>query len=159
MQNRNSLIGTVTLLISEALMLHLTGCVTTERAALREVDVAFTTASSAKDLESWLSFISEDASMLPPNAPTLSGKDAIRERWSELHSDPGFALKCQVSHAEVSRGGDLGYTIGSYVLTNHDAAGKAVTDHGKYVTIWKRRSGGTWKMIVDTWNSNQPTSP
>ena len=159
MQSRNSLIGTVTLLISEAVMLHLTGCVTTERADVREVDVAFTTASSAKDMESFLSFISEDASMLPPNAPTLSGKDAIREHVSELYSNPGFAVKCEVRQAEVSRGSDLGYTIGNYVLTHHDAAGKAVTDHGKYVTIWKRQSDGTWKMIVDTWNSNQRTSP
>ncbi len=147
------------LLFAATVMPYSFGCVATERAALREVDIAFTTASSEKDLESFLSFISEDASMLPPNAPTLSGKDAIREFCSELYSNPGFALKCQVRHAEVSRGSDLGYTIGNYVLTHHDAAGKAVTDHGKYVTIWKRQSDGTWKMIVDTWNSNQPTSP
>ena len=124
--------------------------------ALRETDVAWSKIGAAKDLDRMMSFFTDDASELPPNAPVATGKAAIRTLWSQLFATPGFALSWQPTKAEVSRGGDLGYTIGTYELSMTDTTGKPVTDRGKYVTVWKKQKDGTWKVVADMFNSNLP---
>ncbi len=127
----------------------------TER-ALRETDVAWSKTGAAKDLERMMSFFTDDASELPPNAPVATGKAAIRTLWSQLFATPGFAISWQPTKAGVSRGGDLGYTIGTYELAMTDPTGKPVNDRGKYVTVWKKQKNGTWKVVADIFNSNLP---
>ena len=39
-----------------------------------------------------------------------------------------------------------------------DASGKPVQDRGKYVEIFKKQADGTWKVIVDIWNSDLPAA-
>jgi len=52
---------------------------------------------------------------------------------------------------DVSRSGDLGYTHGTYEIT--DAANK-VTEHGNYLRIWKNE-GGVWRVVLDVANPHQ----
>ena len=130
-----------------------------ERAALLQADAAWAQAASAKDLDGTVSFLAEGASMLPPNATIVTGEEALRELWSEEFATPGYALSWQASKAEVSAGGDLGYTFGTYEFTMHDPEGNPVTDRGKYVTVWKKQLDGSWKAVADIWNSDQPAAP
>ena len=143
------------LLVVATLMPQLFGCVSTQRADLRKADIAMTTASSARDIERVASFFAEDTITFPPNSPVVSGKDATLKLWSETYANPGFAQSCELQKAAVSRAGDLGYTIGTYELTVHDADGKPVTDRGRYVSIWEKH-GEDWKLVVDIWNSSMP---
>jgi uncharacterized protein (TIGR02246 family) len=124
--------------------------------AVREADAAWSKAAAAKDVEAYLSFFAEDALVLPPNAPMLTGKESMRKGLSEEMANPGFALSWQASKAEASRGGDLAYSIGTYQVTMKDAKGKPVTDRGKYMTVWKKQPDGTWKGLVDMANSDLP---
>jgi len=39
-------------------------------------------------------------------------------------------------------------------MTFDDPDGNQVVDHGKYLTIWKKSSDGTWKVSADVFNSN-----
>ena len=52
---------------------------------------------------------------------------------------------------DVSRSGDLGYTYGTYEITD-DAA--KMTEHGSYVRIW-RMEGGLWQIVLDVANPQQ----
>ena len=45
--------------------------------------------------------------------------------------------------------GDLGFTWGHFTATSHDSTGKLVTDHGKYLDVWRRQSDGSWRWIAD----------
>jgi hypothetical protein len=45
------------------------------------------------------------------------------------------------------------------IMSWSDAAGKLTTDVGKNVEIWKKRSGGDRKCLVDTWNSDLAVIP
>ena len=130
--------------------------VAAERTALLEADAAWSKAAAAKDMEGYLSFLTDDAAVLPPNASILTGKDAIGKWESELFAAPGLAVSWQATQAEVSQAGDLGYTLGTYELTMSGPEGKPVTDRGKYVTVWKKQPDGTWKIVADIWNSDQP---
>jgi ketosteroid isomerase-like protein len=49
---------------------------------------------------------------------------------------------------DVSRAGDLGYTHGTYEVTD-DA--KKVTEKGSYVRIW-RKQGNVWRIVMDVVN-------
>ena len=124
--------------------------------AIRETDMAWSKAGESKDLERLLGFFAEGASELAPNVPMATGREALRKVWSEYFAAPGFSISWQPTKVEVSRGGDLGYSLGSYVLTTHDPAGKPVTDRGKYVTIWRKQANGSWRVIADVFNSNLP---
>jgi ketosteroid isomerase-like protein len=39
----------------------------------------------------------------------------------------------------VARSGDVGYARGVYQLITKDAAGKAKTERGKFVEVWKKQ--------------------
>jgi ketosteroid isomerase-like protein len=47
---------------------------------------------------------------------------------------------------------------GTVEVTVNDAKGKPVTDRGKFVEIWKKQADGTWKCVVDMWNSDLPAA-
>ena len=124
--------------------------------AIREAEMEWWKVAVAKDLERTLGFYANDASMFPPNAPIATGKEAIRAVWSQFFAIPGFAISGQPTKVEASRGGDLGYAIGTFELTAPDPTGKPVTDRGKYVVVWKKQADGSWKAIADIFNSNLP---
>ena len=93
--------------------------------------------------------------MLPPNAPLVTGKGAIRGLWAQLVSVPGFGVDWRTKKVEVSRSGDLAYQLATFEITVNDPSGKPVIDRGKYVAIWKKQPDGTWKVVTDIWNSGQ----
>ncbi len=50
----------------------------------------------------------------------------------------------------------MGYTYGLALVTRKDEEGNATTELTKYVTIWKKQPDGSWQVVVDIWNSNEP---
>ncbi len=144
------------------LVLAANGCapqvdIAAEQAAIRDLsDVQWLNAEQAKDVDTVLSFFADDASLFPPNAPIVTGKEAIRAHLSEEYSGQDFAISWQTTKVEVSRSGDLAYSHGTYEVTVNDAEGNPVTDKGKWVTVWEKQPDGTWKVVADIWNSDGP---
>jgi ketosteroid isomerase-like protein len=60
---------------------------------------------------------------------------------------------------EVARSSDLAYATGTYESSMKDSRGKLVTDHGKYVEVWKKQADGKWKTVADIFNSDLPPAP
>src|SRR5271167_2406166 len=60
--------------------------------AIRALDTAWSHAAETKDLDKTVSFYADDASILPPNMPIATGKNAIRAIWSQFMSMPGFSI-------------------------------------------------------------------
>lgn len=127
-----------------------------DESAIRVAETEWSNRAFAKDLEGILSYYAEDASMLTPNAPIATGREAIRKAWSEMLALPSLALSWQTVKVEVARSGDLAYTYGSYEMSVNDPKGKPVKDLGKYATVWKKQADGSWKAVVDIFNSDQP---
>ena len=126
--------------------------------ALRDLDAQWSAAAGAKDLERTISFYSQDALVLPTNAPAATTKDAIRNTWKDLLASPGIAISWKTTKVEVAKSGDIAYTTGTYELTMNDASGKPINDRGKYAEVWKKQADGKWKVAVDIWNSDLPPS-
>ena len=125
--------------------------------AIREADAATLKAAQAKDVDGAVANYSEDGSWLPPNAPMVNGKAAIRAGWEKLIGSPGFNINWQIDKLEVGRAGDLAYTIYTYQLALEGPNGQPIADHGKDMAVWKKQSDGSWKMIADTFNSDLPS--
>jgi len=126
--------------------------------ALRDADAAWSKAAGSKDLDKTVSYYSDDATVLPPNAPAATTKEAIRKIWQDMLASPGFVISWKATKVKVAKSGDLGFVSGTYELTMNDASGKPVNDRGKYVEVWQKQADGTWKCGTDTWNSDLPAS-
>jgi ketosteroid isomerase-like protein len=127
--------------------------------ALRGLDAAWSAAAAAKELDKTVSYYSNDAIVMPPNAPSATTKEAIRNVWKDLLASPGLVMSWKTAKVEVSTSGDLACLSGTYELTMNDASGKPVNDHGKYVEVWEKQSDGKWKCGTDIWNSDLPATP
>ena len=124
--------------------------------AIREADAAWSKAVAAKDVERTLSFLADDGSAFPSNAPIVTGKEALRAYWSQALSAPGSSVSWRATSVQVARSGDLGYVVGTYESAGKDSKGRPVTDRGKYVEVWKKQPDGSWKVVVDIYNSDLP---
>jgi ketosteroid isomerase-like protein len=131
---------------------------TTIEQTLRDLDDQWSTAAGVKDLEKTVSFYSDDAIVMPPNASAATSKEAIRKVWQDLLGSPGFVISWKTTKVEVAKSGDLACLSGTYDLTMNDASGKPVNDHGKYVEVWEKQADGKWKCGTDIWNSDLPAS-
>jgi ketosteroid isomerase-like protein len=119
---------------------------------LRDADAQWCKAAQAKDVDKTVSFYSDDATVMPSNAPVATTKDAIRKVWGDLIASPRFSISWKATKIEVAKSGDLAALSGTYELTTNDATGQPTTDHGKYVEVWEKK-GGAWKCGTDIWNS------
>lgn len=89
---------------------------------LRDLDAEWSAAAGAKDLDKTVSYYSDDAVVLPPNAPSATTKQAIRSAWKELLTSPGVAISWTATKVEVAKSGDLACVTGTYEDTMTSAA-------------------------------------
>jgi ketosteroid isomerase-like protein len=123
-----------------------------ERDALLRTDREFSARSEAKGLtDAFLAYMAEGATMLPPGAAPVTGREAIREL---LGDGGGVLLTWKPMQAEVAASGELGYTWGtSEWRVPGPGGGMTLARTGKYVSIWKKQKDGTWKFVLDCGNS------
>ena len=124
--------------------------------ALRDLDTQWSKAAGAKDVDKTVSFYSDDAIVMPPNAPSATTKEAIRKIWKDLLTDAKISWKTK--NVEVAQSGDLAFSSGAYEVTLNDPTGKPVNDRGKFLEVWKKQADGKWKCTMDIWNSDLPAS-
>jgi ketosteroid isomerase-like protein len=106
-------------------------------------------------LDGTVSYYADDASVLPPNAPIATGKQAIRGVWATLLT-PDTTVSWEVTKADAARSGELAYVEGVYQITARNPKGKSQEDKGKLVEVWKKQADGKWKVVTDIFNSDMP---
>ena len=144
------------------LVLAMAGCaqrvdVEAKEAAIRQAGVEWMNAANAGDVDGIVGLYTGDASLFPPNAPLVTGKDAMRPLWTGMVEAPGFSTNLRTTKVEISRSGDLAYAAGTYEDTRNDPEGNPVPERGKWVAVFEKQPDGAWKMVADIWNSDEPT--
>jgi ketosteroid isomerase-like protein len=124
--------------------------------AVRAADAAWLKAYDTRDVAKAVAFFDEQGSMLAPYAPIATGKDAIAKLIAPEFRVQDYKLTWHADRADVARSGDLSYTSGTYEASFKEASGKAVSDRGKYLTVWKKQADGSWKVLFDMFNSDLP---
>jgi ketosteroid isomerase-like protein len=125
-------------------------------ASIRAADAAWLKAYQAKDVGKSVGFFDEQGSMLVPNSPILTGKDAIAKFIARGFALQDYQITWHPNQAGVAVSGDLGYTSGTYTMSFKDVSGKTISDTGKYLMVWKKQPDGEWKVLFDTSNSDSP---
>lgn len=93
-----------------------------------------------------------DARVLPPGAPMVSGRPAIKEFWSNLiHAVNGKSAV--LTSSEVIPSGDGVVEIGRATLGIEPEGQGPAELEVKYVVYW-RQEDGLWKWHIDIWNPN-----
>lgn len=116
-------------------------------------------AEAGQQVDSIVSYWSEDAHVVMPGAPPLVGRAAIRQMVSGSLAAPGFKISWTPDSAEVSALGDLGYTYGTTHLSVPDSAGHPTTTEQRYLTVWRKGPDGQWRCVWDTFNSGPLRAP
>jgi ketosteroid isomerase-like protein len=126
-----------------------------DKAAMKQVaDRGLVTFKSATP--DWPAFVAamyaEDATVLPPNGAAARGRDAIT---GVVRAFPPIAEYTQVSQ-RLEGSGNMAYEIASYSLRLAPPGAPAVVDTGKLVWVWRKGADGSWKILVEIWNSDRP---
>lgn len=122
-------------------------------AAVRAADTQWSKAAEARNIMGVMSFYADSASVLPPNAEMVSKTPDMRKVWTDMLT-PETTLSWTPGNIEVAASGDLAYDEGFYLMSTKVAKGKPVLDRGKYLTVWKKQSDGSWKAVADMWSSD-----
>ena len=113
----------------------------------------FEKAAKAKDATTISSLYDENATLLPPGAPPIKGRQNIRDFWKNFLE--AGAVDPVVRPVSVEGAGDLAYEIGEYQVTLPNPQGGGTSrQHGKYLVVWKRQSDGSLKMVADMFSAN-----
>ena len=90
----------------------------------------------------------EDGVLLGRNGKLFKGPKEIFERQKKVMEAAGKGVKATVTTVDLWLDGETAYETGKYSY-NYQEKGKPVTEDGRYFTMWKRQSDGSWKIIAD----------
>ena len=137
----------------------LTGCASdsvdreAEVVALREAAEAYHAAASAKRADEVVSMYGASPVMVPPDAALVEGTAAVGDYRFGFIETPGVSLEFEILRAEVSEGGDMGWTLARGDITIENADGTIGRDEVRDFHVWRRAADGSWRVEVDIWNS------
>ncbi len=147
----------VLLAITLIAMISLTSCakkadVAAETDAVRKADADWSTAMQSKNVDEFMKYFAADGVLMMPNMAAMNGAETIRSSISPMM--PSMNVSWTATNAEVAASGDLAYTTGTYQASMTMPDGTTHPDNGKYATIWKKQADGSWKVVVDIFNSD-----
>ncbi len=150
----------VSLIFALATAASVGGCarhadVAAEARTIRELEKQWVQAVAAKDTTAIGNVYAEDGEFLPPGAPRVSGRAAVRSAWAALLKAPNLSLSFASSKVVVSSAGDLAVATGPYKLGLDGPKGQRIADAGKFVEAWTRVNG-EWKVLCNIFNSDKP---
>lgn len=122
----------------------------------------FVAAFNARDAAKVAAFYTEDATLMPPDAPMVKGRPNIEAFWRGAFEQGLSNLKLRPFDSAIS--GDQGYEAGTATMDIKPAGKEAgapasagavrpTTDSSKYVVVYKR-VGADWKIAYDIFNSD-----
>ncbi len=111
--------------------------------SLVQAERAFSSWSVRKGMrEAFLNFLADDGILFRPGP--VAGKDW----WRAAKTPPSpVVLVWRPVQAQISRSGELGWTTGPWELRMNGSG--EVTGHGQFISVWKRRPDGPWKVVMD----------
>ena len=124
------------------------------RTAIEASNARFVTHFNAGQGDSVAAHYTEDGTVMAPNVPAASGRQAIAAAMGAMG---GATLT--LTTESVDANGSLAVERGTYRITlTPPGATAPITDTGKYLVHW-RKVGDNWMMANDIWNSDLPATP
>jgi len=120
------------------------------RDLLFRLEAEFALAVAQHGRAAFVTYFADDGVELEEGGGVATREDLRKEpAWPD-----GTTLTWTPFRGDMAASGDLGYTYGNYVFTMKDKEGKAISQYGKYMSVWKKQKDGSWKVVVDMGNTS-----
>ena len=104
----------------------------------------------AENAEGVASIYAEDAMLIPPKAPPISGRERILALFKKQYANSETSFRFQTH--ELKTAGNWAYRRGSYEVTYIPTNGKKMKRKAKFIDIWHKGADGEWRIARDIWN-------
>jgi ketosteroid isomerase-like protein len=122
-----------------------------DRTTIRKIIAKFDQDMLAGNRPALVAIYTDDAVMMPPNAPVVRGRSEIQQFFEAFPKVTEFAEY----PVEIDGEGDVAFPWGTYEMALLPAdATKPVKDRGKVLGIWRKQPDGTWLVSRVCWNSD-----
>jgi uncharacterized protein (TIGR02246 family) len=106
------------------------------------------------DVDGCMALWDDGATQMPPDTPMVRGKAAIREGFRAAFQRVSYE-RFDIELKEIRHSGEYGFALGNYTYSVRQKAGGAgATREGKFLTLFRQQSDGSWKVYVDCFNLN-----
>ncbi|MFC1540841.1 SgcJ/EcaC family oxidoreductase [Candidatus Latescibacterota bacterium] len=124
--------------------------------AIENIQNLFERAFNENNINMLMALYTDDAIVMPPNAPTIYGKEAIRNFYQYIEEEI-FDITYPADEVQVF--GDLAFRRGTLKGTWKAKEGEeSGVSNNKGLVLLRRQSDGSWKISHAIFNSNQPQS-
>lgn len=121
-----------------------------DKATIQSLNDQFARAFNTGDIPAVAAHYTEDATVLPPGAEMVMGRDAILAFWKSAAEQIGDIKLTAVDVKPL--GSNAAREIGTFSLRTKGSQSQEVA--GKYVVVWEK-VGADWKLATDIWNTNK----
>jgi uncharacterized protein (TIGR02246 family) len=126
-----------------------------DRSAILELEERYAAATNASDVDEIDDILADDAMLMMPDRPAVSGRDAIVAHQREFFRSIKASIKSVV--AEIELLDSIVYVRGAF---NYAMApkmgGEAVKMRGKYINLYKRDEMKQWRLWRSINNIDHP---
>ena len=122
------------------------------------VSQAWKKAIEAGDIDALVACYASDAIGWFPDAPPVSGKEAIRQMFAAMLQKDTVKVDVANTHYQTC-GSDMAVGWGEYTITvTPKAGGRGTTVTGRFSEAL-RKEGGKWVYVMDHASAHPPSSP
>jgi ketosteroid isomerase-like protein len=123
------------------------------RQAVDEGNREFGAATARKDYAGMAALYTDNAKVMPPNEPIVSGKEAIEKYWRSAATELGLT-EVTLKTVDLEIAGDTAYEVGEadMKLSVLSFIGGSVAKT-KYLVVWRRGDDGQWRRDRNIWNN------
>ncbi len=97
---------------------------------------------------------SDDAKILPPDSPELTGKQAAQSLWQGIIDMGVKGVSLQT--LELEEMGDQAVERGAATIDIQGEGGQTIQASAKFIVLWRRQADGSWKWHWDCFNFDAP---
>lgn len=117
------------------------------RESINEGNRKFGSAVARKDYAAMAALYTENAMVLPPDGPIVTGKPAIEEFWRSAAQALGLT-EAVLRTRDLEVAGDTACEVGEASLKL--GGGQIMV---KYLVVWMKGGDGKWRVHRDIWNT------
>jgi uncharacterized protein (TIGR02246 family) len=127
----------------------------TREQAIHEATSSLLRAVNASDLEALMAVWDDSGTLMPPGHASVQGHQATSAYFEQLFKRSRFEFV--FTSSQVSVDDALAVERVVYTATASSIEGGSThRDRGKGVHVYRRQESGSWKLIMDIWNSDGP---
>jgi ketosteroid isomerase-like protein len=117
------------------------------RKSIDEGNRNFGGAVGRRDYAGLAALYTENAKVLPPDGPVVTGRSAIEDFWRSAAIALGLT-GAVLKTIDLEVAGDTAHEVGEATLKV--GAGEA---RAKYLVVWMKGGDGNWRLHRDIWNN------